>query len=152
MMIDEIAENKFFKKYNVHRITTAQIIRTNFKPRQAYLLQHSYSKAPVELEPKLVKLYNKTSLILQQHNLNKLNTTWTNSTQPGQTQHNLDKLNTTWTNSTQPGQTQHNLDKLNTTWTNSTNKRPNNTVTLTNENNLKQPGQTPHNLDKLNTT
>ena len=35
----------------MHR-TTAQKIRTNFKTRQAYLLQHSNSKAPVELEPK----------------------------------------------------------------------------------------------------
>ena len=36
----------------MHRITTAPKIRTNYKPKQAYLLQHSYSKAPVELEPK----------------------------------------------------------------------------------------------------
>ena len=38
MMIDEIAENKIFQYYNVHRITTAQKIRTNFTPRQVYLL------------------------------------------------------------------------------------------------------------------
>ena len=35
----------------MHR-TTAQKIRTNFKTRQAYLLQHSNSKAPLKLEPK----------------------------------------------------------------------------------------------------
>ena len=44
----------------MHRITTAQKIRTNFKPRQAYLLQHSYSKAPVELEPKFGQIIHKT--------------------------------------------------------------------------------------------
>ena len=49
-----------FQKYNVHRITTAQKIRTNFKPRQVYLLQHSYSKAPVQLEPKFGQIKHKT--------------------------------------------------------------------------------------------
>ena len=44
----------------MHRITTAQKIRTNFKPRQAYLLQHSYSKAPVELQPKFGQIIHKT--------------------------------------------------------------------------------------------
>ena len=43
----------------MHR-TTAQKIRTNFKPRQAYLLQHSNSKAPVELEPKFGQVIHKT--------------------------------------------------------------------------------------------
>ena len=36
-------------------------IWSNFTTRQGYLLQHSYSKAPVELELNLVRLYN-TSL------------------------------------------------------------------------------------------
>ena len=44
----------------MHRITTAQKIRTNFKPTQAYLLQHSYSKAPVELDPKFGQIIHKT--------------------------------------------------------------------------------------------
>ena len=44
----------------MHRITTAQKIRTNFKPRQVYLLQHSYSKAPVKLEPKFGQIRHKT--------------------------------------------------------------------------------------------
>ena len=44
----------------MHRITTAQKIRTNFKPRQAYLLQLSYSKASVELEPKFGQIIHKT--------------------------------------------------------------------------------------------
>ena len=44
----------------MHRITTAQKIRTNFKPRQVYLLQHSYSKAPVKLEPKFGQIVHKT--------------------------------------------------------------------------------------------
>ena len=44
----------------MHRITTAQKIRTNFKPRQVYLLQHSYSKAPVKLEPKFGQIIHKT--------------------------------------------------------------------------------------------
>ena len=43
----------------MHR-TTAQKIRTNFKPRRAYLLQHSNSKAPVELEPKFGQIIHKT--------------------------------------------------------------------------------------------
>ena len=43
----------------MHR-TTAQKIRTNFKPRHAYLLQHSNSKAPVELEPKFGQIIHKT--------------------------------------------------------------------------------------------
>ena len=43
----------------MHR-TTAQKIRTNFKPRQAYLLQHSNSKAPVELEPKFGQIIHNT--------------------------------------------------------------------------------------------
>ena len=60
MMIDEIAENLIFPKYNVHRITIAQTIRTNLKPRQAYLLLHSYSKAPVELQPKFGLIIHKT--------------------------------------------------------------------------------------------
>ena len=69
-MIDEIAENKIFQNYNVHRITTAQIIRANFTPKQAYLLQHSYSKAPLELEPKFSQIIqqdkpNTTAQLLQ---------------------------------------------------------------------------------------
>ena len=44
----------------MHRITTAQKIRTNIKPRQAYLLQHCYSKAPVELDPKFGQIIHKT--------------------------------------------------------------------------------------------
>ena len=44
----------------MHRITTAQKIRTNFKPTQAYLLQHSYSKAQVELDPKFGQIIHKT--------------------------------------------------------------------------------------------
>ena len=44
----------------MHRITTAKKKWTNFKPRQAYLLQHSYSKAPVELEPKFGQIIHKT--------------------------------------------------------------------------------------------
>ena len=43
----------------MHR-TTAQKIRTNFKTRQAYLLQHSNSKAPVKLEPKFGHFIHKT--------------------------------------------------------------------------------------------
>ena len=34
----------------------------NFKPRQVYLLQQSYSKAPVELELKFIKLYTRQNL------------------------------------------------------------------------------------------
>ena len=49
-----------FQKYNVHRITITQKIRTNLKPRQAYLLLHSYSKAPVEQETKLGQIIHKT--------------------------------------------------------------------------------------------
>ena len=48
------------QKYNVHRITTTQKIRTNLKPRQAYLLLHSYSKAAVELETKFGQITHKT--------------------------------------------------------------------------------------------
>ena len=44
----------------MHRITIAQTIRTNLKPRQAYLLLHSYSKAQVELEPKFGQIIHKT--------------------------------------------------------------------------------------------
>ena len=44
----------------MHRITITQKIRTNLKPRQAYLLLHSYSKAPVELEPKFGQIIHKT--------------------------------------------------------------------------------------------
>ena len=44
----------------MHRITITQKIRTNLKPRQAYLLLHSYSKAAVELEPKLGQIIHKT--------------------------------------------------------------------------------------------
>ena len=43
----------------MHRITTAQKIRRNFKPRQVYLLQHSYSQAAVELEPKFGQIIHK---------------------------------------------------------------------------------------------
>ena len=43
----------------MHR-TTAQKIRTNFKTRQAYLLQHRNSKAPVELEPKFGQTIHQT--------------------------------------------------------------------------------------------
>ena len=43
----------------MHR-TKARKIRTNFKPRQAYLLQHSNSKALVELEPKFGQIIHKT--------------------------------------------------------------------------------------------
>ena len=52
-------------------------IWSNFTTRQAYLLQHSYSKAPVELEPKFGQIlqldkpnlqysYSKTSVELRQ--------------------------------------------------------------------------------------
>ena len=44
----------------MHRITIAQTIRTNLKPRQAYLLLHSYYKAPVKLEPKFGQIIHKT--------------------------------------------------------------------------------------------
>ena len=44
----------------MHRITITQKIRTNLKPRQAYLLLHSYSKAPVEQEPKFGQIIHKT--------------------------------------------------------------------------------------------
>ena len=44
----------------MHRITITQKIRTNLKPRQAYILQHSYSKAAVELEPKFGQIIHKT--------------------------------------------------------------------------------------------
>ena len=44
----------------MHRITITKKIRTNLKPRQAYLLLHSYSKAPVELEPKFGQIIHKT--------------------------------------------------------------------------------------------
>ena len=43
----------------MHRITITKKIRTNLKPRQAYLLQHSYSKAPVEQEPKFGQIIHK---------------------------------------------------------------------------------------------
>ena len=42
------------------RITITQKIRTNLKPRQAYLLLHSYSKAAVEQEPKFGQIIHKT--------------------------------------------------------------------------------------------
>ena len=45
----------------MHRITITQKIRTNLKPRQAYLLLHSYSKAPVEQEPKFGQIIHKTN-------------------------------------------------------------------------------------------
>ena len=51
-----------FQKYNVYRITITQKIRTNLKPRQAYLLQHSYYKVPVKLEPKFGHFIHKISL------------------------------------------------------------------------------------------
>ena len=44
----------------MHRITITQKIRTNLKPRQAYLLLHSYSKAPAEPEPKFGQIIHKT--------------------------------------------------------------------------------------------
>ena len=44
----------------MHRITITQKIRTNLKPRQAYLLLHSYSKVPVEQEPKFGQIIHKT--------------------------------------------------------------------------------------------
>ena len=44
----------------MHRITITQKIRTNLKPRQAYLLLHSNSKAAVELEPKFGQIIHKT--------------------------------------------------------------------------------------------
>ena len=44
----------------MHSITTAQKIRTNFKPTQAYLLKHSYSKAPVKQEPKFGQIIHNT--------------------------------------------------------------------------------------------
>ena len=44
----------------MHRITITQKIRTNLKPRQAYFLLHSYSKAPVEQEPKFGQIIHKT--------------------------------------------------------------------------------------------
>ena len=43
----------------MHRITITQKIRTNLKQRQAYLLQHSYSKAPVKQEPKFGQIKHK---------------------------------------------------------------------------------------------
>ena len=46
----------------MHRITITQTIRTNLKPRQAYLLLHSYSKAQVELEPKFGQIIQRQSL------------------------------------------------------------------------------------------
>ena len=51
-----------FQKYNVHRITVTQKIRTNLKPRQAYLLLHSYSKLQWNKSQNLVKLYTRQSL------------------------------------------------------------------------------------------
>ena len=57
--------------------TTAQLLQgssearakiwSNFTTRQAYLLQHSYSKAPVELGPKILRLDkpNTTAQLLQ---------------------------------------------------------------------------------------
>ena len=44
----------------MHRITITRKIRTNLKPRQAYLLLHSYSKAPVEQELKFGQIIQKT--------------------------------------------------------------------------------------------
>ena len=44
----------------MHRITIAQTIRTNLKPRQAYLLLHSYYQAQLELEPKFGQIIHKT--------------------------------------------------------------------------------------------
>ena len=44
----------------MHKITIAQTIRTNLKPRQAYLLLHSYYKPQVELEPKFGLIIHKT--------------------------------------------------------------------------------------------
>ena len=44
----------------MHRITITQKIRTNLEPRQAYLLLHSYSKAPAEQEPKFGQIIHKT--------------------------------------------------------------------------------------------
>ena len=61
---------QIFQKYNVHRIRTAQKSRTNFKPRQAYLLQQSYSQTSVELGPNLGQIIqqdkpNTTAQLLQ---------------------------------------------------------------------------------------
>ena len=69
----------------MHRITITQKIKTNLKQRQAYLLQHSYSKAPVKQEPKFGQIkqkkkstyYNTATPRLQlnkSQNLVKLNT------------------------------------------------------------------------------
>ena len=44
----------------MHKITITQTIRTNLKPRQAYLLLHSYYKPQVELEPKFGLIIHKT--------------------------------------------------------------------------------------------
>ena len=44
----------------MHRITIAQTIRTKLKPRQAYLLLHSYSKVQVQVEPKFGLIIHKT--------------------------------------------------------------------------------------------
>ena len=51
-MIDEIAENNFFKSTMCTEKQQPQKIKTNYTTRQAYLLQHSYSQISVELEPK----------------------------------------------------------------------------------------------------
>ena len=40
-------------------------ISSNFTTRQAYLLQHSYSKAPVELEQTFDRIMHQDSLLLQ---------------------------------------------------------------------------------------
>ena len=61
---------KIIHKKSLH--TTRQLLQgssgvgakiwSNYTQDKAYILQHSYSKAPVELEPKLVKLYTRQSL------------------------------------------------------------------------------------------
>ena len=68
----------------MHR-TTAQKIKTNFKPRQAYLLQHSNSKASVELEPKFGQTIHKTKSTYYNKATPRLQWSWS---------HNLVKLYT----------------------------------------------------------
>ena len=61
---------KLYTRQRLH--TTTQLLQgssgarakiwSNYTQDKAYILQHSYSKVPVELEPKFVKLYTRQSL------------------------------------------------------------------------------------------
>ena len=56
------SRKQILQKYNVHQITTAQTIWTNFTQTQAYLLHQSYSKTSVELGPNFDQIIKQSKL------------------------------------------------------------------------------------------